>query len=82
MNKRDQVTDSAVLGYDPPSGRVLVKFVEGGKRSEGAMKTKKVDEHLVISAREFVTHFNLVGKATAFDVSVHKDNLYLVLTPR
>jgi hypothetical protein len=40
------------------------------------------EDCLVISASAFVQHFELIGKTSAFDVSVHQDNKYVVLSPR
>lgn len=82
MDNRDAVTSLVVLGYDGKSGRILIKFVTEGNEAEGAMRTRIEEDCLVISANGFVTHFDLIGKTSAFDVSVHKDNKYIVLSPR
>ncbi|HTN77024.1 MAG TPA: CBS domain-containing protein [Pirellulaceae bacterium] len=82
MDNREAVQPLVVLGYDGKSGRILAKFVSEGTENEGAMRTRVEEDCLVISASGFVTHFELVGKTSAFDVSVHKDNKYLVLSPR
>lgn len=82
MDNREAVTSLVVLGYDAKSGRILLKFVTEGTEGEGAMRTRIEEDCLVISASGFVSHFDLIGKTSAFDVSVHKDNKYVVLTPR
>lgn len=82
MDNRDAVTPLVVLGFDAKSGRILLKFVTEGTEGEGAMRTRVEDDCVVISASGFVQHFDLIGKTSAFDVSVHKDNKYVVLSPR
>lgn len=82
MDNRDAVTALVVLGYDGKSGRILIKFVNEGTENDGAMRTRIEEDCLVISAVSFVTHFELIGKTSAFDVSVLKDNKYIVLSPR
>jgi CBS domain-containing protein len=82
MDNRDAVTPLVVLGYDGKSGRILVKFVTEGTEGDGAMRTRVEEDCAVISASSFVSHFDLIGKTSAFDVSVHKDNKYVVLSPR
>lgn len=82
MDNRDAVTPLVVLGFDAKSGRILIKFVTEGTESEGAMRTRVEEDCVIISASGFVTHFDLIGKTSAFDVSVHKDNKYVVLSPR
>lgn len=82
MDNRDAVTPLVVLGFDGKSGRILIKFVTEGNEGEGAMRTRVEDDCVVISASGFVSHFDLIGKTSAFDVSVHKDNKYVVLSPR
>lgn len=82
MDNREAVQPLGVLGYDSKSGRILIKFIAEGSEAEGAMRTRVEDDCLVISASGFVTHFELIGKTSAFDVSVHKDNKYVVLSPR
>lgn len=76
------VLDFAVLGYDSPSGRILLKFVSSPKKAADAIRTKRDEENLSIPAAGFVAHFNLLGKASAFEVSVHENCRYIVLTPR
>jgi CBS domain-containing membrane protein len=75
-------TDWAVLGYDPPSGRILIKIIPGGNKNDDALAVKRDDEYLIIQASGFVNHFDLAGRTTAFDVSSHEGSRYLVLTPR
>ena len=78
----DHATQFAQLGYDPPGGRILVKFVEESNGKDGAVPTRRDKEYIIIAASGFVAHFHLAGKASAFDVSRHSDNRYLILTPR
>ncbi len=82
MDNREAVQPLAVLGYDGKSGRILIKFVAEGSENEGAMRTRVEEDCLLIASSGFVAHFELVGKTSAFDVSVHKDNKYIVLSPR
>ncbi|MCC9604893.1 CBS domain-containing protein [Blastopirellula sp. JC733] len=80
IKNRKARLDRVVLGYDPPSSRILVKFVRG--TVEDAIATKIADNNLVIPAHGFVRHFDLIGKSSAFDVVDHNDSKFLVLTPR
>jgi CBS domain-containing protein len=85
MDKPEACTKFAVLGYDGASGRILIKFVPdeaAGGGADAVMKARTDDGCLVVTASGFVTHYNLAGKTSAFDISSHKDNRYLVLTPR
>lgn len=82
MEKPEARTKFVVLGYDPPSGRILVKFAGDEQGTESAMLTRADDGCLVVASSGFVAHYNLAGKTSAFDVSSHKDNRYLVLSPR
>jgi CBS domain-containing protein len=85
MDKPEACSRCAVLGYDGTNGRILVKFISDETAAGGAdavMKTRTDDGCLVVSASGFVAHYNLAGKTSAFDISSHKDNRYLVLTPR
>lgn len=83
LDNRESLTDFVLLGYDPPSGRILIKFVPEANESQGSLRLKRDDEALVIPAGGFVTHFDLARKkTTAYDVSDHKDTKYLILTPR
>ena len=78
----DNTTNFVLLGYDPPSGRILVKFVDEYNASAGVLRAKRDQEYLVIPASAFVAHFDLTGRTTPFDVSDHHDGRYLVLSPR
>jgi len=82
MEKPEARTKYVVLGYDPPSGRILVKFAGDDPGADSAMQTRVDDGCLVVASSGFVAHYNLAGKTSAFDLSAHKDNRYLVLTPR
>ncbi|PQO47812.1 HPP family protein [Blastopirellula marina] len=78
-NKRARM-DYAVLGYDPPTGRILIKFVRS--TTDEAIATKVQDDNLIIPARGFVRHFSLIGKVAAFDVTDHNQSKFLVLSPK
>ncbi len=82
LGQYQAVLDFAVLGYDTPTGRILIKFVSSQQAATDAIRTKRDDENLSIRAAGFVSHFNLMGKAPAFEVSIHENCRYLVLTPR
>lgn len=83
LDNRDAVTNFALLGYDAPAGRILIKFVAEGNEANGALRTKRDDESLVIPASGFVSHFDLTRKkTTAYDVADHKETRYLILSPR
>lgn len=78
-NKRARM-DYAVLGYDPPTGRILIKFVRA--TADEAIQTKVQDDNLIIPAKGFVRHFSLIGKVAAFDVTDHNQSKFLVLSPK
>ncbi len=78
-NKRARM-DYAVLGYDPPTGRILIKFVRA--TADEAIQTKVQDDNLIIPAQGFVRHFSLIGKVAAFDVTDHNQSKFLVLSPK
>ena len=59
LDKREALTSYALLGYDPPSGRILIKFVPEANEAQGALRIKCDDEAVVIPAGGFVTHFDL-----------------------
>ena len=82
IEKREICTKYAVLGYDPPSGRILVKFIGDEPSSDASMRTRTDDGCLIVASTGFVSHYNLAGKTSAFDVTSHKGNRYLVLSPR
>jgi CBS domain-containing protein len=82
MTHPEFVTRSVMLGYDPPSGRILVKFVCDQSPPEGALPARISDQCLNVKAHSFVYHFKLAGKFSAFDVECLKENRYLVLSPR
>jgi len=82
VGNKEQRVDYAVLGYDPPTGRILVKLSGESESDENSIKTKRAEESIVIPASGFVTHFGLNGKASAFDVRIQGEDGYLVLKPR
>lgn len=82
MTHPEFVTRAVMVGYDPPSGRILVKFVCDQSPPEGALTARIADQCLNVKAHSFVYHFKLAGKYSAFDVECMKENRYLVLTPR
>ena len=82
MEKPEMCTKYVVLGYDPPTGRISVKFAGDDPGVEAAMRSRTDDGCLVVASSGFVAHYNLAGKTSAFDISSHKDNRYIVLSPR
>jgi len=82
LDKPQEITEFAALGYDPATERILVKFVAEHDTAAGTLKVKRDKENAVIGASDFVAHFHLAGKATAFDVLPHRDSRYLILAPR
>jgi len=82
LKNHDDVTDYVVLGFDPPSGRILIKFVDEYNASAGVLRAKRDQESMVIAAAAFVAHFDLAGQTTPYDVSDHPSGRYLVLAPR
>lgn len=82
VDNPDSLTNLVMLAYDGAVGRILIKFVDDGNAQTGAIRAKRDKENVVIPASGFVTHFELHGKASAFDVSCHEESRYLVLTPK
>lgn len=70
----------AVLGYESATGRIVLKFV--ADKEDGARKVVRDHESLVIAASDFVAHFDIKFHGTAFDVSRHRKQGCLILTPR
>ena len=82
LGKGDASVLFALLGHDSSTRRIIVKLVDESQKSEGAIRTNRDKEHLIIPASGFVGHFALAGKTTAYDVSSHKGSPCLILTPR
>ncbi|MGY8768900.1 MAG: CBS domain-containing protein [Pirellulales bacterium] len=78
-NKRAKL-DQALLGYDPPTGRILVKFVRGN--TPEALSTTISEGNVVIPALGFVRQFDLIGKSNAFTIENHNHSRFLVLSPK
>lgn len=82
LEKSDELPNFAQLGYDADHERIMVQFVDEPADGDGSLKVKRDKEQLVISARGFVAHFDLSGKASAFDVENCDGGRRLVLVPR
>jgi hypothetical protein len=82
MSKPDELPKFAVLGFDAERGRILVKFIDAPKSGDGSLRVKRDKEQFVLPAGGFVRHFDLAGKASAFDVECHDEGRRLVLSPR
>jgi acetoin utilization protein AcuB len=70
----------AVLGYDVPSGRILVKFTS--EKEEGFRKVSRDAEQIVIPASDFVAHFDIKFHGSAFEVIRHKRHGCFILAPK
>ena len=70
----------ALLGFDPPIGRILVRLVY--EPEEGSRKIHKDSEQMVIPASDFVAHFEIKFHGSAFDISKHAKTGCLILTPK
>jgi acetoin utilization protein AcuB len=77
-----QLVEKVMLGFDDASGRILLKFIPAGLKSENSLQLRRQGENVVIGAEAFVMHFRLLDRATTFDVQVPDDSRYLVLIPR
>ena len=70
----------AVLGFEPATGRIAVKFV-ADLSEEGARKVAKDGDNLVIAAGDFVARFE-IKHVSAFDITRHRNFNCMILTPR
>ena len=82
LENPQMVDEFAVLGYDPAEGRILVKFHATDAPWDGTLPVKKEDACLIIPANMFVSHHGLAGSGTNFDVTMHNQGKYLMLSPR
>ena len=74
------VPEFAVLGYDAPSGRILVKLTS--EKEEGFRKISRDADLLVIPASDFVAHFDIKFHGSAFEVTRHKRHGCFILVPK
>lgn len=70
----------AVLGYDVPSGRILVKLTS--EKEEGCRKVARDADQIVIPASDFVAHFDIKFHGSAFEVTRHKRHGCFILVPK
>ncbi len=82
LEDRDVPRNFVALGYALGSGRILIKFVENGTSTRGAIKVQSNKDQLVIPAADFVAHFQLMDKPNAYDVSEMNNGRYVVLVPK
>ena len=80
LDEEDTTYKHALLGFDPPSGRILVRLVS--EPEEGSRKIHKDSEQMVIPASDFVAHFEIKFHGSAFDISKHAKTGCLILTPK
>jgi CBS domain-containing protein len=74
------VPEFAVLGYDAPSGRILVKLTS--EKEEGCRKISRDTDLLVVPASDFVAHFDIKFHGSAFEVTKHKRHGCFILLPK
>lgn len=74
------VPEFAVLGYDAPSGRILVKLTS--EKEDGWRKVSRDTDLIVIPASDFVAHFDIKFHGSAFEVSKHKRHGCFILSPK
>jgi CBS-domain-containing membrane protein len=72
--------DYALLGFDAPTGRILLKLID--QPTEGARRVTLKGDHLVVPAADFVAHFGIRNHGSALDVSAVDETGRFVLTPR
>jgi CBS-domain-containing membrane protein len=77
-----EFAEKVLLGFDEASGRILLKFIPAGMKSENSLSIRKQGENVVIGAEAFVQHYRLLDRSTTFDVQLPDDSRYLVLVPR
>jgi CBS-domain-containing membrane protein len=77
-----EFAEKVMLGFDEASGRILLKFVPAGMKSENSLPVRRQGENVVIGAEAFVQHYRLLDRSTTFDVQLPEDSRYLVLVPR
>ena len=74
------VPDFAVLGYDAPTGRILVKLTS--EKEDGCRKISRDADLLVVPASDFVAHFDIKFHGSAFEVTKHKRHGCFILIPK
>lgn len=70
----------AVLGYDVPTGRILVKLTS--EKEDGCRKVARDADQIVIPASDFVAHFDIKFHGSAFEVTRHKRHGCFILAPK
>ena len=74
------VPSFAVLGYDAPTGRILVKLTS--EKEDGFRKISRDADLMVIPASDFVAHFDIKFHGSAFEVVKHKRHGCFILLPK
>jgi CBS domain-containing protein len=74
------VPEFAVLGYDVPTGRILVKLTS--EKEDGCRKISRDADQIVIPASDFVAHFDIKFHGSAFEVTRHKRHGCFILIPK
>ncbi|MDA7951290.1 MAG: CBS domain-containing protein [Pirellulaceae bacterium] len=80
IDSPETIPPYVVLGYDPPTGRILLKFLEDA--IDGALRTREFEGNISIEAKSFIDFFDLTRKVTAFNVTMPQGPDYVVLTPK
>lgn len=75
------IPEFAVLGYDGARGRIAVRFTSD-KDEEGGRKVQRDNDSLVVAASDFVARFDIKLNVSAFDVSRHRKQGCVILTPK
>lgn len=75
-----EVLAHCVLGFDQPTGRVLVKFIK--EQEAGARKVTIDADNYVIHASDFTSHFDVKTQGAAYDVVKTRLASYLILAPK
>ncbi len=66
------------LGYDPATGRIVVKFIPD--EQPGSRKVSRERECLTVPASDFVSHYEIKSDGSAYEIINHTG--YLVLAPK
>lgn len=75
------IPEFAVLGYDAARGRIAVRFTSD-KDEEGGRRVQRDNDSLVVAASDFVARFDIKLQVSAFDVSRHRKESCVILTPK
>lgn len=62
LEGQDTHAKFAALGYDAATERIIVKFMDEGRKSDGVLRIKRDKEQLEIPARDFAGYFDLREK--------------------